>query len=103
MDSQSGSSRLFDLPQAGVLDVSSALDLQRTLLPLADSGASLDLNLAAVTEIDASAVQLFVALERALAARGHSLQLKATTDEVRAALTRAGVARLIAPTEEKRP
>lgn len=103
MTRSSASGRSTALPLSGVLDVASALDLQRALLPLAEPNTDLRLGCAAASELDASAVQLLLALERALVRGGGSLCLEEVSPEVRAALTRAGVARLIATSDEERP
>ncbi|MFN8548714.1 MAG: STAS domain-containing protein [Candidatus Eisenbacteria bacterium] len=102
MTRSSASGRRLDFPLSGVLDVASALELQRALIPLAEKDSALRLRCGAVSEVDASAVQLLIALERALLRGGGSLCLEEVSPEVRAALTRAGVARLIATGEEER-
>lgn len=90
-------------PLRGVLDVSVALDLQRTLLSLADGSPNLTLDLSEVTEIDASAVQLFAALEQELRRRGGSLRLAGVSAELSATLSRAGCGSWPAPARESKP
>ncbi len=90
-------------PLRGVLDVSVALDLQRTLLSLADGSPNLCLDFTEVTEIDASAVQLLAALELELGRSGGRLRLTGVSGEVSATLSRAGCGSWPVPARESQP
>ena len=81
-----------DCELKGVLDVSGAIELQRSLLALADQSLNVTLDLSAVTEIDGAALQLLSALERTVRRRGGSFHASGACESVAATLTRAGCA-----------
>lgn len=81
---------------AGVLDVTGALELRRSLLALSGRSPTVRLDFSAVTEIDAAALQLLVALERRTAQSAGSFHVTHACDSIAAVLTRAGCAHWLA-------
>lgn len=68
----------------GELTIYGAAELQaRLIAALADAPEGLDIDLAAVTELDSSGVQLLMAAHRAARASGRTVTLCAPSDAVR--------------------
>ncbi|MGJ7488314.1 STAS domain-containing protein [Variovorax sp. LT2P21] len=68
----------------GELTIYGAAELQaRLIAALADASEGLDIDLAEVTEIDSSGVQLLMATHRAALASGRTVVLHAPSDAVR--------------------
>jgi len=88
-------SSLHSFALEGALTIPRAAELQATLRDQIEAGTT-RLDLSAVTECDASGIQLLLAMRRSLEMSGQRLQLEAISPSLGEALTRCGLEDLAA-------
>jgi anti-anti-sigma factor len=86
---------------SGTVDVSSAVRLREEALRLASGGGAVILDWAGCRHLDASALQMLLALKRRLETGGGSLRVGRDASAVRAWLAMAGASALLPAPDER--
>lgn len=92
--SQTGPTQNVEL--GGELTIFRSAELKEMLLPVAECGGNVALNLAAVSEVDTAGVQLLLSLKHSIAAGGGEIQITAASPAFTEALHLLGISQAFA-------